>query len=46
LQEPVGTCNIVREYSALGTPIFVEIRGALHAGVIRSLPFVKTTSLS
>jgi len=45
LQEPVGTCALVREYTKLGTPILVEVRGALHAGVIRSLPFVTTTSL-
>ncbi|NTW70317.1 MAG: glycine cleavage system aminomethyltransferase GcvT [Chlorobiaceae bacterium] len=44
LQEPVGTCNIVREYIKPGTPIFVEVRGGFHSGVIRSLPFV-TTSL-
>jgi len=44
LQEPVGTCNIVLEYIKPGTPILVEVRGAYHTGVIRSLPFV-TTSL-
>lgn len=44
LQEPVGTCNIVRQYIKPGTPIFVEVRGGFHSGVIRSLPFV-TTSL-
>jgi aminomethyltransferase len=45
LQEPVGTCNVVREYLKPGTPILVEVRGSLHTGVIRRLPFV-TTSLS
>ncbi|NTV05538.1 MAG: glycine cleavage system aminomethyltransferase GcvT [Chlorobiaceae bacterium] len=44
LQEPVGTCNVVREYLMPGTPIMVEVRGNFHTGVIRSLPFV-TTSL-
>jgi aminomethyltransferase len=44
LQEPVGTCNVVREYLKPGTPILVEVRGNFHTGVIRSLPFV-TTSL-
>jgi aminomethyltransferase len=44
LQEPVGTCNIVREYIKPGTPILVEVRGVFHTGVIRALPFV-TTSL-
>ena len=44
LQEPVGTCNIVREYIKPGTGILVEVRGNCHTGVIRSLPFV-TTSL-
>ena len=45
LQEPIGTCNIVREYLAPGTAILVEVRGTFHTGVIRPLPFV-TTSLS
>ena len=45
LQEPIGTCNIVREYLAPGTAILVEVRGTFHTGVIRTLPFV-TTSLS
>jgi len=45
LQEPVGTCNVVLEYLKPGTPILVEVRGSLHTGVIRRLPFV-TTSLS
>ena len=44
LQEPVGTCNVVREYLMPGTPILVEVRGSFHTGVIRGLPFV-TTSL-
>jgi aminomethyltransferase len=44
LQEPVGTCNVVREYIKPGTPILVEVRGVFHTGVIRTLPFV-TTSL-
>ena len=44
LQKPVGTCNIVREYITPGTPILVEVRGALHTGEIAALPFV-TTSL-
>ncbi len=44
LQEPVGTCNIVREYIKPGTGILVEVRGTCHTGVIRTLPFV-TTSL-
>ena len=46
LQEPVGTCTIVRQYTKLGTPIFVEVRGVLQPGVIRALPFVTTTSLA
>ncbi|MEI8102581.1 MAG: glycine cleavage system aminomethyltransferase GcvT [Chlorobium sp.] len=46
LQEPVGTCNIIRQYTSLGTSILVEVRGALHPGSIRSLPFVTTTSLA
>ncbi len=45
LQEPIGTCNVLREYINPGTPILVEVRGNLHTGVIRRLPFV-TTSLS
>ena len=45
LQEPIGTCNIVHEYIIPGTAILVEVRGTLHTGVIRALPFV-TTSLS
>ncbi len=44
LQEPVGTCNVLREYVKVGTPILVEVRGNFHAGVILRLPFV-TTSL-
>ncbi len=44
LQEPVGTCNVVREYLMPGTPMLVEVRGNFHTGMIRSLPFV-TTSL-
>ena len=44
LQQPVGTCNIVREYIEPGTPVMVEVRGGLHTGVITTLPFV-TTSL-
>ncbi|TLU87825.1 MAG: glycine cleavage system aminomethyltransferase GcvT [Chlorobium sp.] len=44
LQKPVGTCNIVREYITPGTPILVEVRGALHTGEIAALPFI-TTSL-
>jgi aminomethyltransferase len=43
LQEPVGTCNVVRDYLKPGTPILVEVRGNFHTGVIRSLPFVKTS---
>lgn len=43
LQEPVGTCNLVREYSRQGTPIMVEVRGSLHPGTIRALPLVKTS---
>jgi aminomethyltransferase len=44
LQEPIGTCNVVRQYIKPGTPILVEVRGGFHTGVIRPLPFV-TTSL-
>ncbi|MEI6847849.1 MAG: glycine cleavage system aminomethyltransferase GcvT [Chlorobiaceae bacterium] len=43
LQEPVGTCNVVREYSKPGTPILVEVRGVFCTGVIRTLPFVITS---
>ncbi|MCX6179374.1 MAG: glycine cleavage system aminomethyltransferase GcvT [Chlorobiales bacterium] len=43
LQEPIGTCNIVREYINPGTAILVEVRGIYHTGVIRTLPFVKTS---
>ena len=43
LQEPIGTCNIVREYIYPGIAILVEVRGTYHTGVIRSLPFVKTS---
>nr|Q3AQ17.1 RecName: Full=Aminomethyltransferase; AltName: Full=Glycine cleavage system T protein [Chlorobium chlorochromatii CaD3] len=46
LQEPVGTCSVLREYGKPGTPILVEVRGAFHAGIIRSLPFVTNTSLA
>lgn len=46
LQEPVGTCSVLREYGMVGTPILVEVRGAFQAGVIRSLPFVTNTSLA
>jgi len=42
LQEPIGTCNIVREYINPGTAILVEVRGTFHTGVIRTLPFVTT----
>ncbi len=45
LQEPIGTCSIVREYINPGTPVLVEVRGTFHTGRIRTLPFV-TTSLS
>lgn len=41
LQEPIGTCSLLREYSQPGTPLFVEIRGSLHPGVVRALPFVQ-----
>ena len=44
LQEPVGTCNVLREQIKVGTPILVDVRGNFHAGVIRRLPLV-TTSL-
>ena len=44
IKEPVGTCNVLREYINPGTPILVEVRGNFHTGVIRRLPFV-TTSL-
>ena len=44
IKEPVGTCNVLREYINPGTPILVEVRGNFHEGVIRRLPFV-TTSL-
>ncbi len=45
LQEPIGTCNVVREYIKPGTAILVEVRGTYHSGIIRTLPFV-TTSLN
>ncbi|MBM3162431.1 MAG: glycine cleavage system aminomethyltransferase GcvT [Chlorobi bacterium] len=41
LQEPIGTCSLLREYSRPGTPVFVEIRGSLQPGVVRALPFVE-----
>ncbi|KUL20411.1 glycine cleavage system aminomethyltransferase GcvT [Chlorobium limicola] len=41
LQEPIGTCSILREYSRPGTHVMVEIRGTMHQGVIRALPFVQ-----
>jgi aminomethyltransferase len=41
LQEPIGTCSLLREYSKPGTPLFVEIRGSLHPGVVRPLPFIQ-----
>jgi len=44
LQEPVGTCNVLRDYIKVGTPILVEVRGSFHTGKTRRLPFV-TTSL-
>jgi aminomethyltransferase len=43
LQEPVGTCSILREYQKPGTRVFVEIRGTMQPGTIRPLPFVKTS---
>ncbi|TCD47569.1 glycine cleavage system aminomethyltransferase GcvT [Chlorobium sp. N1] len=43
LQEPVGTCSVLREYAKVGTPLFVEIRGVRQPGSIRRLPFVKTS---
>ncbi|MCF8382491.1 MAG: glycine cleavage system aminomethyltransferase GcvT [Chlorobium sp.] len=45
LQEPIGTCSILREYSRPGTPLFVEIRGSLQPGVVRALPFVQRPAL-
>jgi len=45
LQEPIGTCSILREYSRPGTSIFVEIRGSLQPGVVRALPFVQRPAL-
>lgn len=45
LQEPIGTCSILKEYSRPGTHIFVEIRGTLHPGVVRPLPFVQRPAL-
>jgi len=41
LQEPIGTASLTRAYVKLGTPVFVEIRGSLHPGQIRRLPFIK-----
>ncbi|MCF8215488.1 MAG: glycine cleavage system aminomethyltransferase GcvT [Chlorobium sp.] len=43
LQEPIGTCSILKEYGKPGTRVFVEIRGALHPGTIRALPFVQSS---
>ncbi|ABL66029.1 glycine cleavage system aminomethyltransferase GcvT [Chlorobium phaeobacteroides] len=43
LQEPIGTCNIVRKYITSGDSVFVDVRGTLHKGEIRRLPFVKTS---
>jgi aminomethyltransferase len=40
LQEPIGTASVLVDYTATGTTLFVEIRGALHPGVVRHLPFV------
>jgi aminomethyltransferase len=40
LQEPIGTASVLAEYTAVGTPLFVEIRGALQPASVRSLPFV------
>jgi aminomethyltransferase len=40
LQEPIGTASVLVEYTGTGTGLFVEIRGALHPGFVRALPFV------
>jgi aminomethyltransferase len=40
LQESVGTASILKEYTSLGTPLLVEIRGTFQPGVVRQLPFV------
>ena len=40
LQEPIGTASVLVEYTAVGTPLFIEIRGALQPGSVRPLPFV------
>jgi len=45
LKEPIGTCSILKEYGRPGTPVFVEIRGVLHPGSIRPLPFVERSPL-
>ena len=43
LEEPVGTCNVVRQYIEPGTPILVGVRGGFHSGEITTLPFVRTS---
>jgi aminomethyltransferase len=40
LQEPIGTASILIDYAVPGTPVFVEIRGAMQPAVVRPLPFV------
>jgi aminomethyltransferase len=40
LQEPIGTANVILEYSTPGTPVFVDVRGTFQPGVVRQLPFV------
>ncbi len=40
LQEPIGTASVLADYTPTGTTLFVEIRGSLHSGVVRHLPFV------
>jgi aminomethyltransferase len=40
LQEPIGTASVLVEYAGTGTPLFVEIRGAMQPGTVRPLPFV------
>ncbi|NTU68139.1 MAG: glycine cleavage system aminomethyltransferase GcvT [Chlorobiaceae bacterium] len=40
LQEPIGTASVLFEYTAVGTRLFVEIRGVLQSASVRPLPFV------
>jgi len=40
LNEPIGTANIFYDYTRLGTPLLVDIRGSYQPGIVRRLPFV------